>query len=84
MTADEILNQYLETGGNPELIMIRVTNLISAAIVLLEKWAEDQSGMTVESFFEIRELLKISMETIDSEPVQVLFDNINRNYKNHE
>lgn len=64
-------------------MIIRIPNLISAAIVLLEKWAEDPSGMTEESFFEISELLKIAMETIHSESVQVLFGNIEK-YKSHE
>lgn len=83
MTAEEILKQYFETGGNPDLMRIRVINLINAAINLLEQFVDDAVKVEPTRLFEISELLKVSMETINSEPVQVLFDNI-ASYRDHE
>ena len=70
------------SGGNADLMRLRVINLINAAIGLLDQWADDPSNVKQKNLYEVSELLKVSMETINSEPVQVLFDNI-ANFEDH-
>jgi hypothetical protein len=76
MTVEQILNRYFEAGGNPDLMRFRVIYLINAATGLLDQWVDDPLNVKQKNPYEVSELLRVSMETIDSEPVQVLFEDI--------
>lgn len=77
MTAEEILNQFKEIGGDSSLMTCRVPNLLAGAMKILDELAQEN-----EQLYSVAEMIMICNEIVNGQPVQVLFDNI-ANFENH-
>lgn len=75
MTAEQIIQEFKDKGGDTSLIECRVPNLMAGAIHLINGYVEENETDILRSASEI---LEICESIINSEPVQVLFERIDR------
>ena len=73
MTAEEILQEFKDNGGDANLMMTRVPNLMAGTLRIIQDMAEDNREL-----YPVREMLELCESIINSEPVQVLFERIDR------